>query len=92
MPQFAYRARDAQGGLVEGVLNCVDRSVAIRQIEQQNCIPIRIDAVGGTEPHVVDGVTAPTQPDNAKPEDSARAIVDLHRTTRAFAPGWNDAR
>ncbi len=62
MPQFAYRARDAQGGLVEGVLNCVDRSVAIRQIEQQNCIPIRIDAVGGTEPHVVDGVTAPTQP------------------------------
>jgi type II secretory pathway component PulF len=62
MPQFAYRARDAQGGLVEGVLNCVDRSVAIRQIEQQNCIPIRIDAVGGTEPHVVDGTTAPTQP------------------------------
>jgi len=35
MPQFAYRARDAQGGLVEGVLDCADRSVAIRQIEQQ---------------------------------------------------------
>jgi type II secretory pathway component PulF len=54
MPQFAYRARNAQGGLVEGVLNCVDRSVAIRQIEQQNCIPIRIDAVAGVEPQVVD--------------------------------------
>jgi len=54
MPQFAYRARNAQGGLVEGVLNCVDRSVAIRQIEQQNCIPIRIDAVAGPEPQVVD--------------------------------------
>lgn len=54
MPQFAYRARNAQGGLVEGVLNCVDRSVAIRQIEQQNCIPIRIDAVAGAEPQVVD--------------------------------------
>jgi len=57
MPQFAYRARNAQGGLVEGVLNCVDRSVAIRQIEQQNCIPIRIDPIAGTpgvEPQVVD--------------------------------------
>src|SRR6266542_4228280 len=45
MPQFAYRARDAQGGLVEGVLDCADRSVAIRQIEQQRCIPIRIEPV-----------------------------------------------
>src|SRR6266699_3757076 len=46
MPQFAYRARDAQGGLVEGVLDCADRAIAIRQIEQQRCIPIRIEAVG----------------------------------------------
>src|SRR5437667_3996588 len=45
MPQFAYRARNAQGGLVEGVLDCADRAVAIRQIEQKRCIPIRIDAV-----------------------------------------------
>jgi general secretion pathway protein F len=59
MPQFAYRARDARGGLVEGVLNCADRAVAIRQIEQQNCIPIRIDAVAG-EPQVVTGTAAAT--------------------------------
>lgn len=45
MPQFAYRARNAQGGLVEGVLDCADRGVAIRQIEQQQCIPIKIEAV-----------------------------------------------
>lgn len=45
MPEFAYKARNAQGGLVEGVLSCSDRSVAIRQIEQQNCIPIRIEAL-----------------------------------------------
>src|ERR1700704_276865 len=50
VPQFAYRARNAQGGLVEGVLNCADRAVAIRQIEQQQCIPIKIEAVlGGSE-------------------------------------------
>jgi type IV pilus assembly protein PilC len=65
MPQFSYRARNAQGGLVEGVLNVADRSVAIRQIELQNCTPIRIEAmVAG--PQVVDGkpaaaVAAPTQ-------------------------------
>ena len=58
MPQFAYRARNAQGGLVEGVLTCVDRSVAIRQIEQQNCIPIRIDPVAGAEPQVVERAAA----------------------------------
>src|SRR5438477_3124608 len=65
MPQFSYRARNAQGGLVEGVLNVADRSVAIRQIEQQNCIPIRIEAIA-TGPQLVDGkpagaVAAPTQ-------------------------------
>src|SRR5438046_9510888 len=43
MPEFAYKARNAQGGLVEGVLNCPDRGVAIRRIERQTCIPIRID-------------------------------------------------
>jgi type II secretory pathway component PulF len=53
MPQFAYRARNAQGGLVEGVLDCADRGVAIRQIEQQRCIPIKIDIVGSGAPQVV---------------------------------------
>src|SRR5687768_15266497 len=46
MPQFSYRARNAQGGLVEGVLDCADRAVAIRQIEQLHYIPVRIEAVG----------------------------------------------
>src|SRR5438445_7723228 len=51
MPQFAYRARNTQGGLVEGVLDCADRAIAIRQIELQQCIPIRIDVVGA-EPKI----------------------------------------
>jgi type II secretory pathway component PulF len=58
MPEFSYRARNAQGGLVEGVLNVADRSVAIRQIEQQNCVPIRIVAVAAA-PQVVDGKARP---------------------------------
>src|SRR5437763_5866848 len=51
MPQFSYRARNVQGNLVEGVLDCPDRAVAIRQIELQQCIPIRIDLVGA-EPKI----------------------------------------
>src|SRR4051812_38980633 len=50
MPQFSYRARNAQGGLVEGVLDCPDRSVAIRQIEQLHYMPVRIELVGATAP------------------------------------------
>jgi len=64
MPEFAYKARNAQGGLVEGVLNCPDRGIAIRQIEQQNCIPIRIDPVMTAAP-----VTAvPAAPRNFVPK------------------------
>ena len=64
MPQFAYRARDAQGSLVEGVLDCADRAVAIRQIELQKCIPVRIELVGpGPKTAQRDGAgsAAPTQ-------------------------------
>ena len=53
MPQFSYRARDAQGALVEGVLDCADRAIAIRQIEQKRCIPIKIE--------MIDGKPQPTQ-------------------------------
>src|SRR5947209_2075760 len=64
MPQFSYRARNAQGGLVEGVLDCPDRSVAIRQIELQQCVPVRIELVGPeAKATAVDAkaVPAPTQ-------------------------------
>ena len=64
MPQFAYRARDAQGSLIEGVLDCPDRAVAIRQIELQKCIPVRIDLVGPeakTAQRDVAAAAAPTQ-------------------------------
>lgn len=54
MPQFSYRARNLQGGLVEGVLDCPDRAVAIRQIEQLQYIPIRIESVAAG-PQVVNG-------------------------------------
>jgi type II secretory pathway component PulF len=62
MPQFAYRARDAQGSLVEGVLDCPDRAVAIRQIELQKCIPVRIELVGLEAKTAQRDGAAPTAP------------------------------
>ena len=58
MPEFSYRARNQQGALVEGVVNCSDRAIAIRQIEQLQYIPIRIEAVGAG-PQIVKGAPAP---------------------------------
>src|SRR5882724_5047200 len=62
MPQFAYRARDAQGSLVEGVLDCPDRAVAIRQIELQKCIPVRIELLGPEAKTAIRDGAAPTAP------------------------------
>jgi len=76
MPQFAYRARNAQGGLVEGVLDCADRAVAIRQIELQHCIPIRIDLVGA-EPKVV-------RRDGAAPASSTQTLKIPHGQLLVF--------
>lgn len=64
MPQFSYRARDARGALVEGTLDCPDRAVAIRQIEQLHYIPIRIQPVAG-DPQVVSSPTSPATPSAA---------------------------
>src|SRR5919204_3849845 len=64
MPQFTYRARDPQGSLVEGVLDCADRAVAIRQIELQHYVPVRIELVGAelkTQAREGAAPAAPTQ-------------------------------
>lgn len=79
MPQFSYRARNMQGGLVEGTLDCPDRAIAIRQIEQLRYTPIRIEAVAAAPQVVkadVPGATAP-------PASAAAAAV---------ATGTADAR
>src|SRR5207249_6225939 len=68
MPQFSYRARNSQGELVEGILDCADRAVAIQQIELQRCIPVRIELLGAepkgpkvVRPPAGGALEAPTQ-------------------------------
>jgi type II secretory pathway component PulF len=45
MPQFRYVARKSDGKLIDGVLNCNDRSAAIREVEKQGGVPIKIEAL-----------------------------------------------
>jgi type II secretory pathway component PulF len=73
MPQFSYRARNAKGALVEGVLDCQDRSVAIRQIERLHYIPVRIDIIGG------ETATAKQSGNGAKPAAPAPARTPIPR-------------
>ena len=75
MPQFSYRARNAQGGLVEGVLECTDRAVAIRQIEQLHYMPVRIDLVAAAPAPV-----AKTAKNNAP---TSKPVVSAATTTPA---------
>jgi type II secretory pathway component PulF len=72
MPQFAYRARNSQGGLVEGVLECADRSVAIRQIEEQHGIPIKIEPVFTPPAKGRNGASAAPTAKSASPSSAAK--------------------
>ena len=47
MPQFQYKARRRTGGLVEGVLDVVDRSAAVIQLERQGLFPMSVTAAKG---------------------------------------------
>ena len=71
MPQFSYKARNANGELVEGVLDCADRAIAIHQIEQQRCIPIRIEPLGG-RPETVDKKESTAAPPAAAPTENLK--------------------
>src|SRR5260221_3917131 len=48
MPQFSYKARRRSGELVEGVLDVVDRTTAVSQIERLGLFPVSVDAGKGT--------------------------------------------
>src|SRR5438445_5960080 len=71
MPQFSYKARNAKGELVEGVLDCADRAIAIHQIEQQRCIPIRIEPLGA-RPETVDKKESTAAPPAATPAENLK--------------------
>lgn len=83
MPQFAYRARNAEGALVEGVIDCADRAVAIRQIESQRCIPVKIDMVGATAAQK-NGAAEAAAAASIKAKSPARSLKVTHSQLLLF--------
>lgn len=65
MPRYSYRARNAQGQLVEGQIEAGDRAAAIQLIEQKRCVPIKIETDGGD-----------TKPPASRVNGSAKPPVD----------------
>jgi general secretion pathway protein F len=86
MPQFSYRARNAQGGLVEGVLDCPDRSVAIRQIEQLQYMPVRIELVAPPAPAAKTSPARNGKPSAPAPVPSKIAPTPAAPTQRLKIP------
>ncbi len=74
MPSFNYRARDAQGQLVQGVIDASDRAGAIVAIEQKRCVPIKIDPVGAELTKSVAAKKSVAKPDGANGGSKAVAV------------------
>src|SRR6187401_932145 len=81
MPQFRYVARNSEGKLVEVVVTCNDRGAAIRQVEQQRFVPIKIEPVEKANGHgAADGApkaktTAPKAPGKSSPDGLISPVV-----------------
>src|ERR1043165_8325655 len=84
MPQFSYRARDAQGALVEGILDCPDRTIAIRQIEQKRCIPIKIEMVDTRPPLTEKSAPAKTKAITGTPAVPTQSLKIPHSQLLIF--------
>ena len=78
MPQFQYKARDAQGVLVEGVVESPDRPSALRQIEQRRCVPFRVVPINEAPSGGGEAVATAASPVGVTPE--------LERSAGAPAP------
>src|SRR5687767_9313303 len=59
MPQFAYKALQLNGGLVEGNLDASNRQEAMRQVEILGLKPIKLAESGATSAPFKSGKAAP---------------------------------
>src|SRR4051794_33062701 len=84
MPQFRYVARSADGKLVDGVVTSNDRSAAIRQVEQQRFVPIRIEAVPDGSSEGVAAARKAERTSERKSAEAAKAVAG--RTAKSSSP------
>lgn len=64
MPQFAFQARDSTGKLVEGNVEANDRAQAIRMVEANRCVPVKI------------GLAAPASSPKKKSEPTPAPVAE----------------
>ena len=86
MPRFTYRARDAQGQLVQGVIEAGDRAGAILAVEQKRCIPIKIEVAAAAGAGITPAKSpAPAGGPNPTAANKAGALVSA-KAPAAAAP------
>lgn len=82
MPDFAYRAANAAGKLLDGRIDAANRDAALRQLRNLGLTPIRIDEAA------FGGAVAAAVSDSALSRKTARSGSGLFRSDRA--PSQND--
>ena len=82
MPQFAYVARDAAGGRVEGVLEGADPREAALRLRGMGTVPLTIVAVPAGREATAAGTTPAAANDPAAGERPASAMESLRRLGR----------
>ena len=83
MPQFRYTARNPDGKLIDGVITCNDRAAAIRQVESQRCVPIKIEPLSTAASSEAAG-KAETSPASAKPVATGPVQTLAHNQLHLF--------
>src|SRR5687768_16788752 len=68
MPQFAYKAMQLDGGLVEGSLDASNRQEAMRQVEVRGLKPIRLAETNVAKTPAAGKSGAARHPNGAAPE------------------------
>lgn len=88
MPQFRYVARNTEGKLIDGVVTCNDRAAVIRQVEQQRCVPIKIEAIDapGEKPAPVQKASAVAKSGKGGKSSPASAETDASSSKATLSP------
>ena len=86
MPEFRYRARNAQGQRVDGTVTANDRSAAIALVEQKRFVPIRVQAIEAGAAQPAFAASAPQQKSMANAaKETSSSKAPLTKTGDAAA-------
>ncbi|MDX2175796.1 MAG: type II secretion system F family protein [Candidatus Sumerlaeia bacterium] len=79
MPQFAYKAKDTKGALVEGTIDAAARGAVVTRLQQMGYFPVAISE-GGAKPAAKGGAAAKAA---ARPAAASEQRAEAARATAA---------